>query len=128
MRSCQQKSSMKSSDYASRSLSWNSSVFIRIVMTRTKMPTTWWDGSTMVGQPPPIAYLRILYPQNDRKLPRIGRVLTHPNFRGKGVGREIMTRCLFLIKELYPESPVSYFSSTIPYWFLRKFRFSYIFK
>ena len=59
------------------------------------------------GQTQPIAYLRILQPQNEQKLPAIGRVLTHPNFRGKGVGREIMTRSLLHIKELYPLLPVS---------------------
>lgn len=60
------------------------------------------------GEPPePIAYLRVLYPKKEeRKLPSIGRVLTHPNFRGKGVGKEIMERCLLSIEELYPESAV----------------------
>jgi len=63
----------------------------------------WLDNG---GQPHPIAYLRILHCHEERKLPSIGRVLTQPNFRGKGVGREMMTKCLLLIEELYPESPV----------------------
>lgn len=57
-------------------------------------------------QPEPIAYLRIIYPETGSTLPSIGRVLTHPNFRGKGVGREIIARCLLCIEELYPESSV----------------------
>ncbi|NOR25801.1 MAG: GNAT family N-acetyltransferase [Desulforhopalus sp.] len=59
------------------------------------------------GEPPePIAYMRIMYPEKGNKLTSIGRVLTHPNFRGKGFGREIMARCLLDIEKYYPESPV----------------------
>ncbi len=54
-----------------------------------------------------IAYLRIIRPGNRHKLISIGRVLTHPKHRGKGVGREIMTKCLLSIEELYPKSPVT---------------------
>jgi ElaA protein len=55
----------------------------------------------------PVAYLRIIRPKKEGTFPSIGRVLTHPEFRGKGLGREIMTRCLHTLEELYPESPVS---------------------
>ena len=58
------------------------------------------------GSPEPIAYMRIMYPDKRSKLISLGRVLTHPNFRGKGFGKEIMARCLLNIEELYPESPV----------------------
>lgn len=54
----------------------------------------------------PIAYMRVMYPEKESKLTSIGRVLTHPNFRGKGVGKEIMARCLDNIEKLYPESSV----------------------
>ncbi len=65
--------------------------------------TGWHDSEE---QPGLIAYLRILAPEEKHKKISIGRVLTHPKFRKKGVGREIMTRCLLSIKELYPESLV----------------------
>lgn len=58
-------------------------------------------------RPEPVAYLRIIRPKKEGTFPSIGRVLTHPEFRGKGLGREIMTRCLHTLEELYPESPVS---------------------
>jgi ElaA protein len=54
----------------------------------------------------PIAYLRIIPPQKEGQTLLIGRVVTHPDFRGKGLGKEIMTRCLRSIEERYPKSPV----------------------
>jgi len=70
------------------------------------------DAHHLVGwynrgkQPKPIACLRILYPEKEDHLPVIGRVVTHPDFRGKGLGREIMTRCLRYITTHYPDSAV----------------------
>ncbi len=63
----------------------------------------WYDRGK---QPEPIAYLRILYPKKANTFPSIGRVLTHPDFRGKDLGREIMARGLLCIEELYPKSAV----------------------
>lgn len=63
----------------------------------------WYD---IEERPEPIAYLRILYPEKGGKSTSIGRVLTHPRIRGKGIGREIMVRCLLSLEELYPKSPV----------------------
>lgn len=54
-----------------------------------------------------IAYLRIVYPENANNSISIGRVLTHPDFRRKGLGRKIMTQCLFTIEKHYPESAIS---------------------
>ncbi|MGB3210870.1 MAG: GNAT family N-acetyltransferase [Desulforhopalus sp.] len=58
------------------------------------------------GQPEPVAYLRLLHPEKSGGSPAIGRVVTHPDHRGKGLGREIMTRCLRTIEIYYPNSPV----------------------
>jgi len=60
----------------------------------------------MGGKSEPIAYLRILPPQKEDQYLLIGRVVTHPGFRGKGLGKEIMTRCLRSIEKHYPKSPV----------------------
>jgi ElaA protein len=54
----------------------------------------------------PVAYLRIIHPTKERIFPSIGRLLTHPDFREKGLGREIMARCLRTLEKLYPDSPV----------------------
>ena len=54
-----------------------------------------------------VAYLRILSPRKGGDLPAIGRVVTHPDMRGKGLGKEIMTRCLRCIYELYPKAAVT---------------------
>lgn len=53
-----------------------------------------------------IAYLRIVYPEKTSNPISIGRVLTHPNFRRKGLGRKIMAQCLLKIEKRYPESAV----------------------
>lgn len=63
-----------------------------------------WDHNG--EQPEVLAYLRILSPRKRGELPAIGRVVTHPEMRGKGLGTEIMTRCLRCIDELYPKSAV----------------------
>ncbi len=47
-----------------------------------------------------IAYLRIYYKDGDRKIVKIGRVLTLSH--GKGLGRELMTRSLAIIKDKLP--------------------------
>ncbi len=51
-----------------------------------------------------VAYLRILPPQNAGGSPAIGRVVTHPDRRGEGLGRDIMRRCLHALGEIYPNS------------------------
>jgi len=64
-----------------------------------------WDDSG--AQSEPVAYLRILPPQTRDGLPAIGRIVTRRDMRGKGHGKEIMTRCLHWIDELYPKSAVA---------------------
>jgi len=54
----------------------------------------------------PIAYLRVIYPEKSSNSISIGRFLTHPDYRGKGIAKEMMTRCLRSIEELYPKSSV----------------------
>ena len=61
----------------------------------------WDDG---YEHSPLVAYLRILPPQKEGDGPAIGRVVTHPDKRGQGFGRDIMSRCLRLIDEIYPNS------------------------
>ncbi len=56
--------------------------------------------------PEPIAYLRIIPPPKEHHPLLIGRVVTHPKVRGKGLGKDIMTRCLHTVKRWYPDSPV----------------------
>ena len=53
-----------------------------------------------------VAYLRIIYPENSGGAVSIGRVLTHPVYRKRGLAKEIMTRCLSSIDELYPKAAV----------------------
>ncbi len=63
----------------------------------------WYDRGE---RPEAVAYLRIIYPKNESALPSIGRVLTHPDFRSKGLGRDIMAKCLRIIEEFYPASAI----------------------
>jgi len=53
-----------------------------------------------------IAYLRLLPPENRQSPVSIGRVVTHPDFRGQGIGKEMMRKCLSKIGERFPESTV----------------------
>jgi len=57
-------------------------------------------------RPEMAAYLRIIHPKKERIFPSFGRLLTHPDFRGKGLGRDIMARCLRILEEFYPELPI----------------------
>lgn len=58
-------------------------------------------------QSAPVAYLRILPPQKEGGSPSIGRVLTHPDARGKSLGKQIMARCLYLVDKMYPNAVVT---------------------
>lgn len=74
-------------------------------------------------QSEPIAYLRIIPPAKGDNTLSIGRVITHPNYRGKGLGKEIMSRCLRSIKKLYPESIVRISAQTYLTHFYENFGF-----
>ncbi len=54
-----------------------------------------------------VAYLRIRPPEKEGDSPAIGRIVIHPEMRGKGLGKEIMARCLRAIDEMYPNSVVT---------------------
>lgn len=71
----------------------------------------------------PVAYLRILPHQNEDQFLVIGRLVTHPEFRGKSLGKEIMTRCLRTIKKRYPKLPVRISAQTYLTGFYTNFGF-----
>ena len=53
-----------------------------------------------------IAYTRILPPGVSYTAPSIGRVVTSPAVRGKGIGRELMERSIEQVYQLYGPAPV----------------------
>ncbi len=55
----------------------------------------------------PVAYLRILSPRKRGGLPTIGRVVTRSDARGRGFGKEMITKCLHCIDKLYPNSAIA---------------------
>jgi ElaA protein len=65
-----------------------------------------WSGNEVA------AYLRVLAPGAVVKQPSIGRVMTAKFCRGRGLGREIMTRALDYLDEVYPEEGVGVSAQT----------------
>jgi len=59
-----------------------------------------WDGDQLV------AYLRLLDPQSQGGDVVIGRVLTAPAGRGKGLGHEMMEQALKQAEKRWPEVPI----------------------
>ncbi|WP_236178873.1 MULTISPECIES: GNAT family N-acetyltransferase [Pseudomonas] len=59
-----------------------------------------WDGNQLV------AYLRLLDPQSQGGDVVIGRVLTAPAARGKGLGHEMMEQALKQAERHWPEVPI----------------------
>lgn len=59
-----------------------------------------WDGNQLV------AYLRLLDPQSQGGDVVIGRVLTAPAGRGKGLGHEMMEQALKQAQKRWPEVPI----------------------
>jgi ElaA protein len=53
-----------------------------------------------------IAYARILPPKNPNTEVRIGRVVVHPNFRGKELGKHLMTLALEKCAAEYPKKDI----------------------
>ncbi|MCX4219258.1 MULTISPECIES: GNAT family N-acetyltransferase [unclassified Pseudomonas] len=59
-----------------------------------------WDGNQLV------AYLRLLDPESQGGDVVIGRVLTAPAGRGKGLGHEMMEQALKQAEKRWPEVPI----------------------
>lgn len=55
----------------------------------------------------PVAYLRIIFPSAGKNFSSIGRVVIHPDFRGKGLARELMSHALKVIEEINPKQDIS---------------------
>lgn len=53
-----------------------------------------------------VAYCRILPLGLSFQEPSIGRVLTTPGWRGRGLGKELMKRSIAKITESYPNHPI----------------------
>ena len=53
-----------------------------------------------------VAYLRAVQPGSKYPEPSIGRVVTHPNVRDQGIGRELMTIGIENVEKLFPGSPI----------------------
>ena len=50
----------------------------------------------------PVAYARLVPPGVKYAEPSIGRVITSPEFRGQGLGKELMLRAVQAMDEVYP--------------------------
>lgn len=55
----------------------------------------------------PMAYLRVIVPEEDGAPVRIGRLLTHPKIRAQGVGRELLRRALEWIETTLPKQTIT---------------------
>lgn len=55
----------------------------------------------------PLAYLRVIVPEEEDVTVRIGRLLTHPKIRGQGVGRELLRRALNWIEATLPKQAIA---------------------
>lgn len=54
-----------------------------------------------------VGYVRILPPKLKYKTAAaIGRVVTSPSVRGKGIGKELMKKAIIETQKLYPEMPI----------------------
>ncbi|MBU1567899.1 MAG: GNAT family N-acetyltransferase [Proteobacteria bacterium] len=54
----------------------------------------------------PLAYLRVILPKKEGEMPVIGRLLTHPEIRGKGAGETLLVLGLQRIQTIYTESSI----------------------
>lgn len=53
-----------------------------------------------------VAYTRLVPPRTIYQQPSIGRVVTSPAVRRTGIGRELMTRSIELIRSLHGDQPI----------------------
>lgn len=71
-----------------------------------------------------IGYLRVLPPPGPRGAARIGRVVTTPSVRGKGLGKRLMTAALERIATQWPQATVALASQTQAAAFYESFGFT----
>ena len=55
----------------------------------------------------PLAYLRVLPPKRESDPARIGRLLTHPDIRSQGIGRELLQRAIKWIDTTLPGKAIA---------------------
>ncbi|MCK5665722.1 MAG: GNAT family N-acetyltransferase [Thiotrichaceae bacterium] len=53
-----------------------------------------------------VAYLRVVYPQHKYKEPAMGRVLVIEEYRGMGLGKELLKQALVKIQRQYPHHAI----------------------
>lgn len=53
-----------------------------------------------------VAYLRVLIPESQDEVPRIGRLLCHFRFRKSGIGAKLMQKGISHCSTLFPGSPI----------------------
>jgi len=53
-----------------------------------------------------ISYLRILPSSKKHKLPTIGRMITHPDYRKMGYGKRLMQKGVEISRAIYPSLPI----------------------
>lgn len=71
----------------------------------------------------PMAYLRVIVPEEEGAPVRIGRLLTHPKIRGQGVGRELLRRALEWIEATLPEHAIAISAQHYLYHFYQAYGF-----
>lgn len=64
----------------------------------------WQNGA---GPADLVAYLRVIFPGKKYREPALGRVVTAPAVRGRGIGRELIQKALNNTAEHYPGQPIT---------------------
>jgi len=54
----------------------------------------------------PLAYLRVILPKSEGEIPVIGRLLTHKEIRGKGIGGTLLAKAMQRIKNSMPGAAI----------------------
>lgn len=73
-----------------------------------------------------IAYCRIVPPGISYEEPSIGRVVTHPDFRNKKFGNQLMSLAIQIIENLYPTSSIRIGAQSYLKNFYEKFGFEQV--
>ncbi|MFH0783790.1 MAG: GNAT family N-acetyltransferase [Pseudomonadota bacterium] len=72
----------------------------------------------------PLAYLRVILPEKVGELPVIGRLLSHREIRGKGIGGKLLTLALQQIQTKLPGSSIQISAQYYLLSFYKRFGFS----